>query len=198
MGGRFEIGEIAGLEDAKSFGTLAGATEDEKGGIQGKLTAGKSRLLRVLIGKEQPRTHMPRARRPQFPELETDEELTNRPTLRNIGSRLAQAQAAVNFFAKMKFEAAAIDPPYIQYPAPKLRMEPWSLPDAQFERAAENDVARQKKFGAERPLPSVAQIVSARCASQRPGHRRSNLALGGIGGAPEGFGLGGVIWRRVR
>ena len=101
-----------------------GATDGRRGEIYGNLAAWKPRLLRVVMEKERPSSHMPRAARPQFPGLEVGEARTGRPILRKKGSRLT---------------------PHLW---PKLQVEPWVGADAEFKRAAQNDVARRQKFGA--------------------------------------------------
>ena len=77
-----------------------------------------------------------------------DEALVKRPTERNIGSRTTPPRAAANFFAKVEFGVGEIEPPLIPYQAQKLQRKPWPLSGADLKRAAENDVARQEKFGA--------------------------------------------------
>ena len=69
----------------------------------------------------------------------------------------------------MDLEAVEIEPPFILHAGPKLQMEPWSRSDTEFEGAAEHDVARQKKFGAIRPFPSLAQLCFAQMLVLLPG-----------------------------
>ena len=47
------------------------------------------------------------------------------------------SQVAVNFFAKVKFEAEDVELPYLPYRALKLLAEPPPLPDEGSRRAAE-------------------------------------------------------------
>ena len=81
--------QMEGQEDIKYLETLMGAAEDEWGEIYSTSTAGKSRHLRVLIGEERPRTHVPWPTRLQLPEVEINEEFAKHPTLPVIGSRSA-------------------------------------------------------------------------------------------------------------
>ena len=53
---------------------------------------------------------------------------------------------AVDFFAKHKFEASVVEPPYGPYPAPNLLQEPWAPRNADAKRAVEAGDATQKKF----------------------------------------------------
>ena len=88
-----DFGRVVGQEDIRSFETLMGSPEDEWGEMCIELATGKSRLLRVVIGKGQPT-------RPRFPEVKIYESLMKRPTSRDIGSRLIPPESAVNFFTK--------------------------------------------------------------------------------------------------
>ena len=81
--------QMEGQEEIKYLETPMGAAEDEWGEIYSTSTAGKSRHLRVLIGEEQPRTHVPWPTCLQFPEVEINEEFAKHPTLPVIGSRSA-------------------------------------------------------------------------------------------------------------
>ena len=76
--------------------------------------------MRVVITADQPKTQMPKPTKPQFPEVKTGETAAKHPTSCEIGSKLTPTQEAANFFAKMKFEAAALVPPNTPHPAPKL------------------------------------------------------------------------------
>ena len=106
--GDSEIDGAAGQDDIEFFEILMGATGDERLEIYSKLADGESRLLRVLIDKEQPGTHMPKPTLPHFPEVKVDEGLTTRSTLRIFGSRLIPSGPVADSFAKLKFEAEAI------------------------------------------------------------------------------------------
>ena len=86
-----------------------GASEAERDKKYSQFTAGKSRLLRLLIDNWEPRNRAPEATRPGLPEVEIDKALTKHPTLHNIGSRMILSQADANFFAKIKFGAQAIE-----------------------------------------------------------------------------------------
>ena len=88
-----------------------------------RMTPGLARLMRVIITAEQP-TRMPKPAKPQFPEVKIGETVAKHTVLRGIGSKLMPTQEAVNFFTKLKFEAAAVVPPYTPYPAPKLMDSP--------------------------------------------------------------------------
>ena len=66
--------------------------------------------------------------------------------LKTIGKNLRPSQAAANFFTKLKYEAAASEPPYTPYPAPNMLEGPWEPQNVDVERAIEADNARQKKY----------------------------------------------------
>ena len=83
-------------QDIKSFETTTGAAEDGQDQIFGRTTAGKATTLRMLLRKEQPRTHTPKPYRHQFPEAEIDEAAAKRPALQNIGSLLTPPEESAN------------------------------------------------------------------------------------------------------
>ena len=117
--------------------------------------------MRVMITADQPRTHIPKPAKPQFPEVKIGETAAKHPTLREIGSKLTPRQEAANFFTKMKFEAAALAPPYTPYPAPKLVERPWTPNGADAIRAAATAGAKQRMFGAKESYPPLPQLVLA-------------------------------------
>ena len=63
--------------------------------------------------------------------------------------KFEQSRGAANYFARIKFEADAIGPPYAPYSAPSLSEEPRAIPDAEFKQAAEEDSLRQMRMGAQ-------------------------------------------------
>ena len=73
------LGDLAAIakavirQDTRTFETAMGASDAERRQISAPLTAGKERLLRVLLHKGQPITQMPKLARPHFPEVEIDE-----------------------------------------------------------------------------------------------------------------------------
>ena len=60
---------------------------------------------------------MPKSAKPQIPEVSIGETVGTRPILNNIGAELMPAQEAANIPAELKYEAAAIEPPYTPHPA---------------------------------------------------------------------------------
>ena len=146
---------MAGREDITSFGTLLGATKDERGEIYVKLAAGKSRTLRVLIDKERPRAHKPNPTRPHVLGVEMDKAQTKRATLHTVGSRLnpppRQLRALLQS-GRSKFGR----PSRLISCARGLRSV-----CAEFKESAELDIARQEKFGVGRPHPPWGQLIFA-------------------------------------
>ena len=59
-------------QDTRTFETVMATSDAERRQISATLTAGKDRLLRVLLHKGQARTQMPKPARPHFPETEID------------------------------------------------------------------------------------------------------------------------------
>ena len=74
---------------------------------------------------------MPKPSKPHFPEVKIDESPAEHPALKNFGQLPNSPSEAVNYFAKMKFEAGEIESPYGPYPDPKLTGEPGMIPDAE-------------------------------------------------------------------
>ena len=93
---------------------------DEREALYKKMTPGLARILRVLIAAEPEKTRIPKPAKPQSPEVKIGGTVAKHPAIKNVGSQLAPAQEAADFFAKSKFEAAAAGPPYTSHPAPKL------------------------------------------------------------------------------
>ena len=76
-----------------------------------------------------------------------------------------ESRDPANFFAKLKYEAAAAEPPYTPYPAPNLLRGQlkraiadtipcpkiiWAPRNADAKRATEADNVRQKRYGAKK------------------------------------------------
>ena len=87
-------------------------------------TPGRARILRRLTTAGHPRTRKPKPTEPQFPEVKIGETVEKRSVLKTIGRNLRISREDVNFFTKLKYEAAAAEPPYTPYPAPNLLKEP--------------------------------------------------------------------------
>ena len=120
-------------------------------------------------------THVPKPAEPRSPDVQIGEALARRRAPQNFGPIRTPSQLAANCFTKLKFEAAAIQPPYRPYPAPKLTTAPQAPREADFRRAAEADVDRQKEFGATENAPVA-------CAQMR------RVLAGELGGAWGRFG----------
>ena len=173
-----QLAYAAFLADLSTLEKIFDASEDERKALYKRMTPGLARLMRVIITANQP-TMMPKPAKPQFPEVKIGETVAKHPVLRDIGSKLMPTQEAVNFFTKLRFEAAALVPPYTPYPAPKLMDAPWTPKGADVKRAAQSAEAKQKRYGVKESYPSLAQLMLA--------HLRAIVA-GEIAGAWEKFG----------
>ena len=165
--------------DVWTFEDMSGATKSEKTKFFKQTSAGPDRPVRVLITAEHPRGQMPKPPKQRFPEVCIGVALAKRPILRNIGPTPMPAQEAASFFAETQCRAAAIDPAYIPYQAPKLTSQPWTPHDAQIQGAFDADAPRQKKRGARKRRPPAARLSLASLRS---------MAAGGIAGPRREFG----------
>ena len=173
-----QLAYAAYLADLTTMEKIFDTTEDERKALYKRVTPGLARLVRVIITANQP-TMMPKPAKPQFPEVKIGETVAKHPVLKDIGSKLMPTQEAVNFFTKLKFEAAALVPPYTPYPAPKLMDAPWTPKGADVKRAVQLAEAKQKRYGVKENYPSLAQLALA--------HLRAIVA-GEVAGAWEKFG----------
>ena len=53
----------------------------------------------------------------------------------------------MDFFTKQIYEAAVTEPPFIPYPDPEIRMEPWTPYAMDLKRVMEAESAKQRKYG---------------------------------------------------
>ena len=166
------------MADLPTSEKIFDASENEREALYKRMTPGLARLARAIITANQP-TMMPKPAKPQFPEVKIGETVAKHPVLRDIGSKLMPTQEAVNFFTKLRFEAAALVPPYTPYPAPKLMDAPWTPKGADVKRAAQAAEAKQKRSGVKESYPSLAQLMLA--------HLRAIVA-GEVAGAWQKFG----------
>ena len=90
-----------------------------------------------------------------------------------------RGQADADAGSSLKFEAAALVPPYTPYPNPKLMDTPWTPKGADVKRAAEAADAKQRKFGVTESYPSLPQLVSAQMGA---------MVAGEVAGTWEKFG----------
>ena len=74
----------------------------------------------MLVTAERTRTQMAKQAKSQFPEVCIYGALAQHRALRNVGARLMPTQEGVNFCKGILYEAAASDPLFRPYPAPKL------------------------------------------------------------------------------
>ena len=88
--------KVAGKRDIKSFETLIGAAEDERGEISSQLTAVEARFLSCVDKRGAASHTFSETRLPALPQK-------SKSTRRNAGSRLAPSQEAANCFANLKF-----------------------------------------------------------------------------------------------
>ena len=108
---------------------------------------------------------MPKPAKPQFPEAEIGESVEKHAALRTAGRNLIAPREPANFFAKLKYEAAAAEPSYTPYPAPNLLWGQlkraiantipcpkiiWAPQNADATRATDADNARKKRYGAKK------------------------------------------------
>ena len=88
-------------------------TEHEKDLLTKTMSAGQAQVLRRLIVATQPRTHMPKPAKPQFPEINIGAAMQDtKSDLNDCGTGLMPTQESVNFFTKLSYEAAATEPPF--------------------------------------------------------------------------------------
>ena len=116
-------------------------------------------VVQHLITADQPKTQIPKPTKPQFPEVKIGETVETHVTLRSVERNLAASQEAVNFIAKLKFEAAAAEPPYTPHPTPNLLQGPRAPRNAGVKRAVAADTARQTGRGVKKQFPSVAHLA---------------------------------------
>ena len=173
-----QLAYAAFLADLPTLEKIFDTSEDERKALYKRMTPGLARLMRVIITADQP-TMMPKPAKRQFPEVKIGETAAKHSALRDIGGKLMPTQEAANFFTKLRFEAAAVVPPYTPYPAPKLMDAPWAPKGADVKRAAQAAETKQRKFGAEESYPSLARLTLA--------HLRAIVA-GEVAGAYEKFG----------
>ena len=64
------------------------------------------------------------------------------PTFRNIGTGSVVSKDAVNVFHTMKYEEAAVKPPYPPRPAPKLAVGRRAPPSTEDNRVVDIDAMR--------------------------------------------------------
>ena len=166
------------LADLPALAKIFDASEDERKALYKRTAPGLARLARVIITADQP-AMMPKPAKPLLPEVKIRETVAKRPALRDIGSKLMPAQEAANFFTKLKFEAAAVVPPYTPYPAPKLMGAPWTPKGADVKRAAQAAETKQRKLGVKESYPSLAQLALAPFRA---------IVAGEVAGAWEKFG----------
>ena len=86
---------------------------------------------------------------------------------------------APDLFTRLKYEAAATEPPYTPHPDLKLMEEPWTPRSAEVKRPIEADVANQKRFGIKKRHPSMAHLALAQLRA---------IIAAGIAGAWDRFG----------
>ena len=167
------IAKEAYRQDISTFELLMGVTRmlnatrfstSWRGSLQREESSEEDQLSRAIILRGRLQREEPRARACRnwrafsFPRSKIDEASERRPGVDRRGSILIPSRSAVNSSTTLKFEAAAIEPPYDPYPAPSLAAEPWPIPEADFRRAAGADRARRNKMGVGEKFPSIAQL----------------------------------------
>ena len=81
--------------DPESFEKLLGANEEERAQVNPAHYGSSSRRSSTALASP-------------FPEIQINEALATRPALRNFGASLVPSPAAVNVFARLKFETATL------------------------------------------------------------------------------------------
>ena len=148
--------------DIHSWDDIAELTEHEKDLLTKTMSAGQAQVLRRLIVATQPRTQMPKPAKPQFPEINISSATQDtKSDWKDCGRGLMPTQDAVNFFTKLSYEAAAMEPPFTPYPAPDVRSEPWTPHALDVKRAIEAEVAKQKKYGVKKPYVRMDHMALA-------------------------------------
>ena len=84
-------------------GKALGATGGDRGRFFVRATPGKGRLIRMLIGNEQPRSRMPKPAKPQNPEGFIEEALAQWPTFYSVGPQMIPPREAANFPSKPQY-----------------------------------------------------------------------------------------------
>ena len=79
---------------------------------------------RLPTGNAGPRTHMPKLARIQFPEIKVNDAISTRPALHSAGPTLIPLKDAANFFAKLQYGAADIQPSFLPHPDPEHVADP--------------------------------------------------------------------------
>ena len=115
-----QIASAARTADMFTFEDIVDASADDGKALFARISPGRTRALRTLIAAERRGTQMPRPAKPQFPEARFGRTVRKHPIQNTIGARAMPTQQAVNFTTKLKRGAAAIDPPYMPRPSPKL------------------------------------------------------------------------------
>ena len=165
--------------DVFAWDEVMDLTEAERDQLHKQMGPGQARILRKLISVMPPRTQGPEPTKPQFPEIDIGAALQKNAALRTIGRGPTPSQEAVNLFAKLQYAAAALEPPYIPYPAPNLGEEPWTPHILDVKRAIDSDGANRKKYGVKKNYMRVAHLS--------PAHLRA-IAAGEVAGAWDKFG----------
>ena len=148
--------------DIHSWDDIAELTEHEKDLLTKTMSAGQAQILRRLIVATQPRTHMPKPAKPQFPEINIGTAMQEtKSDWNDCGRGLMPTQDSVNFFTKLSYEAAATEPPFTPYPAPDIRSEPWTPHALDVKRAIDAEVTKQKKYGVKNPYVRVDHMALA-------------------------------------
>ena len=114
------------------------------------MTAGKGRL----VADEHSRTRALKPARLPCPEVCVEEALERHPGIQNVGPQLIPPQEAVNSLAKLRYGAAATEPPNTQYSSPQLAQEPRAPHEAVFRRASEADLARRLPYDMKQRHPT--------------------------------------------
>ena len=138
--------------DTDTWEELVDMADLERDLLARTMSAGQAQLVRKMIAAKQPRTQMPKPAKPQFPEVNIGSTLQCLGSgWEEIGRGLMPSQEAANYFAKLQYEAAATEPPFIPYPARDITQEPWAPHALDVKRAIEAEFAKQEKFGASGP-----------------------------------------------
>ena len=109
-----------------------------------QMSAVTKRLIRVLITAKRPRAQMPKPLGPQFPDACAGGALAKRPISHNIGPILMPALEEASYFARLQYDAAAIGPQFIRFPAPQLMEQPGAPLDANPKSSRNRCVSPEK------------------------------------------------------
>ena len=158
-----QLAFVACTADVITWEEATDSSERERGQLYSRLPPRQARVLRKLITAGRPKAQMPKPAKPQFPEAGIGQTIEKHATLKTAGRLLMASRDPANFFAKLKYEAAAAEPSYTPYPAPNLLYGQlkraiantipcpkiiWAPRNADAKRAIEADNARQKRCGA--------------------------------------------------